>query len=117
MLNELHRGLRINRWLGIWHTCHAGESASKCRGRAGCNRFIVFATWFAQVNVNIEQPWRDDLTRCVDHLVGRRRMGIIRGNASLGDKNICHAIHLLCWIDDASVFYDKSLHVADRISI
>jgi hypothetical protein len=61
--------------------------------------------------VKIDQPWRDDLAGCIDHL-GRS----IRGNISLDGGDLCltygdvaHRVKILRWVDDPPAFDKKGV--------
>ncbi len=61
VLDELDRGLRVDRRLGVGNAGDRRESAGQRRGRAGGDRFVLFAPRLAEVDVHVDQARRDDL--------------------------------------------------------
>src|SRR5690606_10230459 len=72
--DEADGGGVVDRRVGVRHGADGGEPTGGSGTRARRDRLLVLAAWLAQVDVDVDEPRRDDEAGDVDHLgpVGRR---------------------------------------------
>jgi len=78
--DEANRGLIVGYWICIRHRTHSRESTSSRGARTTGNRLHVFPARLAKMRVNIDEPWRNDVSVTVDDL------GMVSGFDAAADR-------------------------------
>ena len=86
MLDELDRGLGVDRRLGVGNAGDRSESAGDRGAGAGEDGFVLFATWLAEVHMHVDQARRDDLPLGVDRAASPGGDRIERGDTAILDQ-------------------------------
>ncbi len=98
---------------GIGHARHCGEAARRGCARAGGDGLLVLVAGLAEVDVDVDEPRADHLSR------GRYHLGTLRGLESLADlgdapvghQHVGHRVEAVSGIDDPATL-DEKAHAA-----
>ena len=85
--HRLHDAGVVERRVGVRHAHDRGEASERGAARAGVDGLAVFAARFAEVNLDVDEPGRDDRVARVEHGRARRR---VDAGADLGDDPVAH---------------------------
>ena len=112
-LNPGNRRRTVGHGIGIGHADHRGEPSYGGGAGPRCNGLLVRLSRLAEVDMDVDQTWSDDLTGGINDLRSLRAM--IHQESTL-DKNIANFIDFVGGINDASVLYVQGegiAHVGD----
>ena len=103
-LDEPHRSLVVDHWVGVGHRTDPGETAGDRRHRSGGDRLAILLPGLAQVNVHVDQPGCHDETLCLDDpgTIGSAKIFSRAGHLPILQENVGDLVQPLRWIDDTT---------------
>ena len=111
--NKNDRRRSIDRRIRVRRAGDRRKAAGDRGERSGRDRFRVFAARFAEVDVHVDQPRRDDFIGRVDFGGVFRRLrsgfGAERGDFAVDDQEVGDLVEVLRRVDDASVLNKKGV--------
>jgi hypothetical protein len=114
-VDVLDVGIVLDRGFGVLHANDGGKTRRNGRCRAACYRFFFFVTGLAEVNMDVDQTGRYQLTGGIDHLapwtVWYRVLELLpdRLNPAINDEHITLSVDSVRRVKDPTVFYQDSI--------
>ena len=68
LLHSLNQSCCINNRIGIWHGSYSGVATSSCCLGAGSKILLGLLTWFSQMNMHVNQTWRNNFACSLHNL-------------------------------------------------
>jgi hypothetical protein len=95
--NKANRRLIISDRSGVWHSTYRRKTTCRSGTRAGAYCLNVFAPWFAQVAMHVDESRRHNLLSTVDYLcaIGGVDIAADRGHFAIHEQNVGDSIMLL----------------------
>lgn len=109
-LNELGSRAVIDDGRSVRHARDGGHAPRQCRGRSRFDGLILFVTWLAQRDVQVDQARTDNETRRVDDVIGDGRSRVDPFNAVVSQKQIADPVNVLTGINDTSAANQCGAH-------
>ena len=105
LLHSLNQSCCINNRIGIWHGSYSGVATSSCCLRAGSKILLGLLTWFSQMNMHVNQAWRNNFA-CSLHNLSTLNLKIFTYSSDFAIlyQNICNLVYSIGWIYNPATF-------------